>query len=119
MVAVMVPVNALAEYIQKQMRRMGLDASGLAQAAKLPESTARPIIRGSTRTPDIVTLHAFAKPLGVSFESLCRVAVGLPADAPELIPEPSATRRELLELFDSLEPEAQDRAVKVLRTLVD
>ena len=114
---VMVPVTALSDYLQRSLRRARKDVTELAKDSGVPESTLRPIMRGSTKQPDIVTLQQIAEPLGVSFESLCRAAVGLSPDAPEPLPFPNEARQQLLEIFDDLDPDAQRRAVDGLKAL--
>lgn len=110
-------VSVLSNYLQRQMRRAKMDASDLAQKSGVPESTLRPILRGSTRQPDLLTLKQIAGPLGISFESLCRAVVELPPDAEEAMPEPNEARRELLEIFDGLGPDAQRRALNGFKEL--
>jgi transcriptional regulator with XRE-family HTH domain len=114
MVAV-VAAESLSQYIQRVMRRKGMDASELARQADMPESTVRPIVSGRTPQPEIGNVHKLAGPLGVSFESLCRVLVGEPADRSENLPEMTPERRELLAMFDSLDLEGQKRALRILR----
>ena len=78
----------------------------------------RPILRGNTRNPDLATLRSLAAPLGVSFESLCRAAVGLDPDGEEKREATNVVRQEISELLEEMEPRKRESVLRFLRDVL-
>ncbi|MCX6024037.1 MAG: helix-turn-helix transcriptional regulator [Chloroflexi bacterium] len=110
----------LKKYIEDALRFRSLNGRSLAERAGVAPSTLGPLLRGKIDRVDVNVLYRISAPLGLPFESLCRVAVGLPP-VPEGGPfPPEADAVQLMALYDSLrgDPERQARFLDVVRAAV-
>lgn len=105
------PNFAFGAFIAERRTRMGLGQNQLATIMGMPKTTYRNLERGYVDKLEVEKLRKIAKPLNVSFEEMCRRAVGLPEPAePELTP----LQRDVLNIFRQASDILQEGLAKLL-----
>jgi transcriptional regulator with XRE-family HTH domain len=70
--------SGLFAFMRERVRQRGINQKQIADAADIRPTTVSMLLNGNVQRIDVNTLARLAPVLGVSFETLCRLAVGLP-----------------------------------------
>lgn len=122
-------VNALANYIQAEMARQGMNLTDLSVASGVPDSTLSRYVNGTVKNPRASTLARIARGLGADWATMMDLAgltTGIPAREQQSLPGDVlallAVEPWLLDLIrqvGSLPPGQQRAVIAFIRHLLD
>ena len=98
------------EVIRKLMSRKGITSERLSELSGVPKSTIDKIVSGATDNPRYKSLRNIIYALGMNVDDFVRLA-----DAENY----DHTDRDLLEAFHSLNSDGRQRALQLLRDMMD
>lgn len=105
---------AICEILEEIMKERGVSIADMARICNLPDSTVRGIIRRKQETVALEVAFKLSDGLGVSLEKLN----GMPEKLDRHDSEPNPLRSTLLQNFDQLNQEGQERLVETSDDMV-
>lgn len=105
---------AICEILEEIMKERGVSIADMARICNLPDSTVRGIIRRKQETVALEVAFKLSDGLGVSLEKLN----GMPEKLDRQDSEPNPLRSTLLQNFDQLNQEGQERLVETSDDMV-